>query len=87
MQLANCDGIRFGNAYPPANDAKVTRLNDVVTSCGATAKQWRVESQGSHLGACVVRKKSGALVATGVTYYLPFAITITEVPQPAPKFP
>lgn len=87
VQLPNCDGIRFGKEYPPAADAKVTRLPDVLTSSGALAAQWRVESQGSHRGACVMRTKSGSIVATGVSYYLPFAITITEVPQPAASFP
>ncbi|HVD60639.1 MAG TPA: hypothetical protein VNC11_07170 [Gemmatimonadaceae bacterium] len=87
VQLSNCDGIRFGNDYPPASDAKVMRLADVTTSSGSVAKQWRVESQGSHRGACVNRTKNGSFVSSGVTYYLPFAITIREVLQPAPKFP
>ncbi len=86
VQMTNCDGIRFGNEYPPANNVKVTRLADVLTNAGAVARRWLVESRGSHRGACVVGTKKG-FVANGVTYYLPFAITITEVPAPSPVYP
>ncbi|MEO5589275.1 MAG: hypothetical protein ABIS03_06795 [Gemmatimonadaceae bacterium] len=78
VQLTNCAGIRFGNAYPPANDARVTRLPDVISATGVASRSWMIESQGSHRGACVVSTKKG-FVTNGVSYYLPFALTVTEV--------
>ena len=44
---------------------------------------------GLLVAACVNQVKQGAftLKATGVKYYLPFSITVTEVPYPYPKFP
>lgn len=79
VQLSTCDGLRFTDAFPPSNNARVTRLPDVASPTGLV-KQWRIESQGSHLAACIVVGKAGRVTSTGVTYYLPFAITVTEVP-------
>jgi hypothetical protein len=51
-------------------------------------RQWRIESQGAHVGACVANgHKAGTYVANGVTYFVPFALTVTEVPAPAPSYP
>ena len=86
VHLPNCDGIRFGD-YPPANAASITRLADTSTSAGS-ARRWVVASQGSHRGMCMIAgSKPGSLVPSGVSYYLPFAIAVTEIPQPAPKYP
>ena len=79
VQQSTCDGLRFTNAFPPSNNARVTRLPDVSTPTGFV-KQWRIESQGSHLAACILVGKAGRVTFTGVTYYLPFAITVREVP-------
>jgi hypothetical protein len=79
VQLSTCDGLRFTNAFPPSNNARVTRLPDVPGATGFV-KQWRIESQGSHLAACILVGKAGRVTFTGTTYYLPFAITVTEVP-------
>jgi hypothetical protein len=79
VQLPNCGGLRFTDAFPPSNNALVTRLPDVATPTGV-GRQWRIESQGSHLAACIVVGKAGRVSATGVTYYLPFSITVTEEP-------
>lgn len=79
VQQSTCDGLRFTNAFPPSNNARVTRLPDVVRSTGLV-KQWRIESQGSHLAACILVGKAGRVTWTGVTYYLPFSITVTDVP-------
>ena len=78
VQLSTCDGLRFTNAFPPSTNARVTRVADVATPAGP-AKQWRIESQGSHLAACILVGKAGRVTFTGVTYYLPFSITVTEV--------
>ncbi|HVF40661.1 MAG TPA: hypothetical protein VM939_12245, partial [Gemmatimonadaceae bacterium] len=86
VQMTNCPGLRFGS-YPASNPARVTRLADVVLAGGGTARQWLVESQGSHRAACGSQTKSGGFATTGISYYLPFAMTITEVRAPAPVFP
>lgn len=79
VQQSTCDGLRFTNAFPPSNNARVTRLPDVSGPAGLV-KQWRIESQGSHLAACILVGKAGRVTFTGTTYYLPFSITVTEVP-------
>lgn len=86
VHMPNCDGLRFDDAFPPANDARVTRLPDIATPNGL-ARQWVIESRGSHLASCVVAGKAGRFSSTGVTYYLPFSIKVTEVPYPAPTYP
>jgi hypothetical protein len=79
--LTACE-LQFDNAFPPASHVRVTRLPDV-----GSARQWRVESQGSHRASCTVPDKRGRPVATGVSYFLPFSVTVTEVPAPHPSFP
>jgi hypothetical protein len=79
VQLPNCDGLRFTDAFPPSNNALVTRLPDVATPTGV-GRQWRIESRGSHLAACIVVGKAGRVTATGVYPYLPFSIIVTEEP-------
>ena len=87
VQLSGCDRLMFSAKYPPASDMRVTRLPDVTTASGKAARQWRVESQGSHVAMCVVADKRGVLQPTGVSYYLPFALTVTEVPYPYQTYP
>jgi hypothetical protein len=79
--LTACE-LQFDNAFPPASHVRVTRLADV-----GSVRQWRVESQGSHRAACTVPDKRGRPVPTGVSYFLPFSITVTEVAAPHPTFP
>lgn len=81
-------GLWFDDAYPPASSVQVTRLPDAVDG-GRTVRQWRVETRGNHRAAGVVQSTSrkGGQVLTGTTYYLPFAMTVTEVPYPYPTFP
>lgn len=78
-------------AYVGSNSAFATRLPDVqvTNSAGATtARQWRVVSQGNHNGECLVKNpRSGNLVDSGRQVYLPFAVTITEMPAPYLTFP
>ncbi len=79
--------LMFNDAFPPSQSLRYTRLADVVVS-GRTVRQWRIESQGSHIAACVVTgAKPGAFVPTGVTYFVPFALTVTEVPYPYSTYP
>jgi hypothetical protein len=81
-------GLWFDDAYPPASSVQVTRLPDVVDG-GRTVRQWRLESRGSHraMGVAQSTLPKRELVPTGTTYYLPFAMTVTEVPYPYPTFP
>ena len=79
----------FDGAYPPASSPRWIRLPNVLDEFGRSVRQWRIETSGSHRAMGFVKgpgKKAG-LVPTGITYYLPFALTITEVPPPFPTFP
>lgn len=79
--------LMFNDAFPPSQSLRYTRLADVVVG-GRTVRQWRIESQGSHIAACVVAgAKPGTYVPTGVTYFVPFALTVTEVPYPYSSYP
>lgn len=83
-------GFQFDDAYPPSSSVLVTRLPDTVDPYdGRAVRQWRVESRGSHLAMGFVQgtgKKPG-IVSSGITYFLPFVLTITEVPFPSPTYP
>jgi hypothetical protein len=87
VQQPNCQRLVFDDLYPPANHVGVTRLPDATTANGLTARRWRVESRGSHRAMCIVTGKGGKLISTGVSYYLPFAYTVTEVPPPSSTYP
>lgn len=86
-------GLWFDDAYQPASNVRVTRLPDVPDPDGLPrlVRQWRVESQGTHraMGMVQSTSKKGRveIVPSGTTYYLPFAMTVTEVPYPYPTFP
>ena len=83
----NCPILMFNDSFPPSQSLRYTRLPDVVAG-GRSARQWRIESQGSHIGACVQNgHKAGTYVANGVTYFVPLSLTVTEVPAPAPSYP
>jgi hypothetical protein len=84
VQLSNCAPLRYDDAYPPSNNARVTRLTDTLTTEGPR-RRWRVESQGSHRAMCTVNTNKG--VKTIASYYLPFAYTITEIMAPFPSYP
>jgi hypothetical protein len=85
IQQANCSALHFNDIYAPASNARVTRLTDSLTSSGM-ARRWLVQSQGTHRAMCAMFSNKGP-VPTGVTYYLPFAYTITEALYPFPHFP
>ena len=82
-------GLWFDDAYPPASSVLVTRLPNVMDEIGRSVRQWRVETRGTHKAVKVVtitgRKPEQA--ATSTFYYLPWAMTITEVPYPFPTYP
>jgi len=79
----------FDDAYQPASSPRWIRLPNVLDEFGSSVRQWRIETRGSHRAMGFVKGpgKNAGLVPTGVTYYLPFALTITEVPPPFPTFP
>ncbi len=87
VQQPNCQRFVFDDIYPPANHIRVTRLPDVASANGLPARQWRVESQGSHRAMCIVLGKGGKVINTGVSYYLPFAYTVTDMPGPSSTYP
>ena len=83
----DCDILEFDDAYPPANNFLIIRLPDVAGANGMV-RQWRIQSQGSHRAMCIVRSSNGGkLINTGVSHFLPFSYTLTEVPYPFPTYP
>jgi hypothetical protein len=86
IQQTNCSALHFNDIYTPASNARVTRLADTTSSGGVVERRWRVESQGTHRAMCTVFTNKGPK-PTGVTYYLPFAFTVTEIHGPFPAFP
>jgi hypothetical protein len=82
IQQPNCQRLRYDDTYAGSSNALVTRLPDVNG-----ARQWRIESRGTHHAMCVLLDKRGNLIPTGVTYFLPFAMTVTEVKYPFPTYP
>ena len=85
IQQTNCSALRFDDTYPPANNARVTRITDTTTASGPS-RRWRVESQGSHRAMCTLFSNKGP-ISTGVSYYLPFAFTVTELHYPFAHYP
>jgi len=71
---------RAGFAFPTSID-----------EFGRSVRTWRIETRGSHSAMGVVpicsSKGKCSLGPTGTTYYLPFVLTITEVPYPFPTYP
>ena len=81
-------GLWFNDTYPPASSLLFTRLPNVTDSAGRSVRQWLIQTRGTHRAMGAVPSSSGkGLVPSGVTYYLPFAMTVTEVPYPYPTYP
>ena len=87
VQLTNCQRLMFDSQYPPSATVRQTRLSDTIDTQGRSVRRWRIESEGSHRAMCLVPGKGNSLVPTGVTYFLPFRITIVEVPYPYSVYP
>ncbi|MEO7367343.1 MAG: hypothetical protein ABIZ36_05260 [Gemmatimonadaceae bacterium] len=85
IQQTNCSALRFDDVYPPASNARVTRLTDTTTATGVT-RRWSVQSEGSHRAMCTLFTNKGPK-STGISYYLPFSFTVTEIHSPFPAFP
>jgi hypothetical protein len=83
IDITDCGILMFSSQYGGDN-MKVTRLDN-----GVGPRKWRIESQGGHIAACVIIPKQGPVTykATGIRYYLPFSILVTEVPYPFPVYP
>jgi hypothetical protein len=88
LNLANCAILMFSDSarFAPSNGLRQTRLPDVVVN-GVSQRQWRIESQGSHQGACVLYNRNGSIKSVGPWYHLPFALTVTEVKYPFSSYP
>jgi hypothetical protein len=82
-------GLWFDDAYPPASSVLITRLPNVIDELGRSVRQWRVETRGAHKAVKVVANTGNkpGQTATSTFYYLPWALTITEVPYPFPTYP
>ena len=76
----------FNAAYTGASNVRLSRLVDVQVGM-VTARQWRLETQGTHKAACLATQPNGRYVDTGTRYKLPFAVTITQVPYPYTTYP
>lgn len=83
MQQPSCQRVMFDSQYSGASDARITRLDDA----GPSARQWRVESQGTRAAQCLELKRNGTLYPVGDPIFLPFSFTVTEVPYPYPTYP
>ena len=88
LGLVNCGILMFNDSarYAPASSLRQTRLADVTVN-GVTQRQWRIESQGSHQGACVLYNANGSVKSIGPWYYVPFSLTVTEVKYPWSHYP
>lgn len=86
VQQTNCQRLYFSNSYNPSNNGMVTRLADIPGANGI-ARQWSVESTGSHRAMCVNVGNGGKLISTGVSHFLPFSYTLTEILPPTPVYP
>lgn len=86
VQQTNCQRLYYSDSYSPSNNALITRLPNITDVTG-TLRQWRVQSQASHRAMCLITTNGGKLVSSGVSHFLPFSYTITEVLPPARVFP
>jgi len=74
LDQPNCTRAEFNSAYAGSNNPRRTRLPDAADG----AKQWRIESQGSHQAMCLYTAK-GKDQLGGLTVAMPWAYTIREV--------
>ena len=88
LALPGCGLLVYNDSakYSPSNSPLQTRLPDVVVN-GVTERQWRIESQGTHLAACATYNPNGSLKTVGPWYYLPFSLTVTELSYPWSTYP
>ncbi len=86
VQQTNCQRLYFSNSYGPSNNGIVTRLAD-ISGANGMARQWSVQSTGTHRAMCVNVGNGGKLVSTGVSHFLPFSYTLTEILPPTPVYP
>jgi hypothetical protein len=77
----------FNTAYAGASSVRLTRLPDVPIGATVTARQWRLQSQGTHTAACLILQKSGKYADNGARYTLPFDVTITQAQYPFDTYP
>lgn len=88
MQLViSCGELDFDAKYAGASNVRETRLSDGVDASGAAIRRWRIESQGNHAAACIKVQTNGKFVDSGLRYYLPFGVTVTQVRYPYATFP
>ena len=87
QQTTSCGELDFNSQYSGASNVKVSRLSDGIDAAGAVVRRWRIESQGNHVAACVKMQSNGKFVDSGLRFYLPFGVTVTQVRYPYPKFP
>jgi hypothetical protein len=86
VDRSGCESFRFRadsiNGAEISSQTVARRLADLAGGI----RQWRVESRGTHNARCMVTVR-GSLQPTGAPVYLPFSLTVTEVPYPYPTQP
>jgi hypothetical protein len=87
VYLTNCGRLMYGDAYPPSSSTLQIRLADSTRADGILVRRWTIESRGSHVAICGGPNRRNVFVPTGTSYYLPFHMTIVEVPYPHPTYP
>jgi hypothetical protein len=85
--IIGCGELDFDSRYAGSSNARLTRLPDGVDANGLVIRHWQLESQGNHTAACVKMQNNGKFTDSGLRYYLPFSMSITQVRFPAPSFP
>jgi hypothetical protein len=85
VHLPECTQLVYDDAVTPSQSLRVTRLPDVESGSG-TVRQWRIESQGTHMATCRIQKSLKRYVV-GQSYYMPLSMVVTEVPWPFPTYP
>jgi hypothetical protein len=66
------------------------RLPNVVDELGRSVRQWRIETRDTHRAMGAVKdtsRKNSGEIPTGTTYFMPWRMTVTEVPYPFPIYP
>jgi hypothetical protein len=87
QNTTSCGELDFNSVYSGSNNVRLTRLSDGTDAGGLAVRRWRIESQGNHTAACVKMQANGKFADSGLRYYLPFGVTITQVRNPSPTFP
>ena len=86
INRSGCESLRFRadsvSGVEISSQTIARRLPDLTGG----VRQWRVESHRTHSARCMISVR-GRLEPAGAPVYLPFSVTVTEVPFPYPMQP